>query len=352
MNKKQFIELRSGTLVEFQGDLYRVLSASGRVISFFNKNKKQKDYLGIVCIHEDTNTFTFVKTIDGFRFEARVLTKNGFLVMFGRGESFYRWNNLIDSIYSKQGEYVFASKQITSDSEGIVSERIFHDSEDITSNKAYKKVMNFKEEIVWDKNYPSSPSLPLSRTHETVSIFSKNQAKINKIFVPYVESKKHDLDKVIGDINRIKSVLSKSSQLDAVNDFLETKVQKFHGYKRDGGVTYGASTRQNNPTVGVFRMIEDGMVEKSIIKCEHDRYSRIHPTQKPVRLLERLLALVIPDKPKNEIVVADFFGGSMSCMEAVHNMGMQGIACEIDEEYFELGKKRIEDLMKQTKLEL
>jgi len=55
--------------------------------------------------------------------------------------------------------------------------------------------------------------------------------------------------------------------------------------------------------------------------------------------------LVIPkDKPRNEIVVADFFAGSMSCMEAVHNMGMKGIATEIDQEYFEKGKQRIEGL--------
>ena len=75
-----------------------------------------------------------------------------------------------------------------------------------------------------------------------------------------------------------------------------------------------------------------------------DHYSAIHPTQKPVRLLERLLALVIPDKPKNEIMVADFFGGSFSTMEAVFNMGMNGISCEIDKEYFEAGKQRIESL--------
>ena len=87
------------------------------------------------------------------------------------------------------------------------------------------------------------------------------------------------------------------------------------------------------------------MRESSIIKVYYERFKRLHPTQKPVRLLERLLALVIPkDKPRNEIVVADFFAGSMSCMEAVHNMGMRGIATEIDEEYFEKGKQRIESL--------
>ena len=91
--------------------------------------------------------------------------------------------------------------------------------------------------------------------------------------------------------------------------------------------------------------MEYGLNEKTIIKQVRDHYNTIHPTQKPVRLLERLLALVIPkDKPRNEVVVADFFAGSMSCMEAVHNMGMKGIATEIDQEYFQAGKQRIESL--------
>ena len=61
--------------------------------------------------------------------------------------------------------------------------------------------------------------------------------------------------------------------------------------------------------------------------------------------LERLLALVIPkDKPKEEITIFDPFGGSFSTMEAVYNMGMKGISCEIDKEYFDLGKERIEKL--------
>ena len=62
-------------------------------------------------------------------------------------------------------------------------------------------------------------------------------------------------------------------------------------------------------------------------------------------MLERLLALVIPkDKEKEDVVVLDPFGGSFSTMEAVYNMGMKGISCEIDKEYFEAGKKRIENL--------
>ena len=62
----------------------------------------------------------------------RLLTKKGFIVMFGRGTSFYRWNTILDGL-------------------GFV----------------------FKEEVIWDKSYVSSPLMPMSRIHETVSILTK-----------------------------------------------------------------------------------------------------------------------------------------------------------------------------------
>jgi len=109
--------------------------------------------------------------------------------------------------------------------------------------------------------------------------------------------------------------------------------------------TTADKTKELDRCTAVVQAMEYGLNEKTIIKQVRDHYNTIHPTQKPVRLLERLLALVIPkDKPRNEVVVADFFAGSMSCMEAVHNMGMKGIATEIDQEYFQAGKQRIESL--------
>ena len=93
-----------------------------------------------------------------------------------------------------------------------------------------------------------------------------------------------------------------------------------------------------------------GMNEKSIIKENRDHYTAIHPTQKPVRLLERLLMLCAPNKPKQEITVADFFGGSFSTMEAAYNLGLNGISCEIDKEYFEKGLERIKEITNQQKL--
>ena len=293
----------------------------------------------------------------------RLLTKKGFIVLFGRGTSFYRWNTILDGL-------------------GFV----------------------FKEEVIWDKSYVSSPLMPISRIHETISILTKKEGGINKVKVPYLEMKGHDIDSIVTDIKRMKSALKNTKSLNAVLEFLENnKVPtdtpvRTDRYNCDTFTKYNTIATQNKQTgdrcvnviqsiqyglneksiikgniyeynsverkhneennvvankglkngdrcVYVMSNISNGLNEKTIIKQVRDHYNTIHPTQKPVRLLERLLALVIPkDKPRNEIVVADFFAGSMSCMEAVHNMGMRGIATEIDEEYFEKGKQRIESL--------
>ena len=287
----------------------------------------------------------------------RLLTKKGFIVMFGRGTSFYRWNTILDGF-------------------GFV----------------------FKEEIIWDKSYVSSPLMPMSRIHETISILTKKEGVINKVKIPYLEMKRHDIDSIVTDIKRMKSALKNTKSLNAVLEFLEnnkiptetpirtdryncdtfTKYNTIATQDKQTGdrcvnvmqsiqfglneksiirtdrdkertanfdVVASKETKDSDRCVNVMQSIQFGFNEKTIIKHSRDHYNTIHPTQKPVRLLERLLALVIPkDKPREEVVVADFFAGSMSCMEAVYNMGMKGIATEIDQEYFKKGKQRIMQL--------
>ena len=288
----------------------------------------------------------------------RLLTKKGFIVMFGRGISFYRWNTILDGL-------------------GFV----------------------FKEEVIWDKRMGTSPLSTMNRIHETISILTRGGI-INKVKVPYTEMKGHDIDSIVTDIKKLKTTFKNTKSLNAVLEFLENnkipkdtpvrsdryncdtftkyntiatqdkqtgnrcvnvmqsiqfgfneksiiRTDKGAEFKKGVSITKGGN--QLDRCVNVIQGIGFGLNEKTIIKQARDHYNTIHPTQKPVRLLERLLALVIPkDKPRNEIVVADFFAGSMSCMEAVYNMGMKGIATEIDQEYFKAGKQRIENLSKKT----
>lgn len=276
----------------------------------------------------------------------RLLTKKGFIVLFGRGESFYRWNTILADLG-----------------------------------------FTFKEEIIWNKSHCTSPLMRLSRVHETISIFTKGKGTINKVKVPYLEMKSHDLDSIITDIKRLKTTFKNTKSLDAVLEFLENNNRDTSDNWDANNISISSNITKENRCVSVMRSVNDGLNEKSIIRTDltvktqkhlitesdkvkdydrcvnitqsicfglneksiikqvRDHYSAIHPTQKPVRLLERLLALVIPqNKDKEDIVVLDPFGGSFSTMEAVYNMGMQGISCEIDKEYFEAGKKRIESL--------
>lgn len=311
----------------------------------------------------------------------RLVIKDGFVVMFGRGKSFYRWNNLIASFayHKKTKERGFLMN---------IEDGVYYFKGNLVDEKEFKYVFDFKEEIIWNKSYSSSPLMAISRVHETVSMFTKGNGIINRSKVPYLEMKRDDISSICQDIKRMRTILKNPKSLQAVEDFLannqllsdDSKVLSTTisgGYvkvqDRSAAVMSILNNGLNEKTIirsdvdslnisekglrgkcsvgdraaNAMQSLEYGLNEKTVIKEVRDHYSAIHPTQKPVRLIERLLALVIPkQKPIDKVVVADFFGGSFSTMEAVHNIGCKGIACEIDEEYFNAGKKRIDNLKK------
>ena len=272
----------------------------------------------------------------------RVLTKDGMIIMFGRGESFYRWNTILANLGLK-----------------------------------------FKEEIVWDKRHTSSPVLNISRVHETISIFAKGDGGIRKVKVPYLEMKGHNLNAIVTDVKRLCTVFGNPKGLGTVLSFLEANSIEFDedkglstlessitktdtsvsSYEEDvkkitrcdysgkigPGITGGSWN--HNRCVTVIQGIEFGMNEKTIISLTRDHYKTIHPTQKPVRLLERLLNLCLP-KGKDHVLVADFFAGSFSCAEACHNLGLDFIGVEIDEEYYNAGMGRIKKFQERDSEEL
>lgn len=320
----------------------------------------------------------------------RVLKSNGFIVLFGRGESFYRWNTMLAKLGFK-----------------------------------------FKEEIIWDKGHCSSPLMSLSRVHETVSIWTKGKGVLNKVKVPYLEMKKHDIASVIQDIKRLKGVLKNTKSLDAVLNFLENNNLGFedkhsvnfgvqvegHTKDRDRAINTvnaiqngmnektiirtdreqndkftkfsvnaderksgdrccnviqsvefgmnektiirtdrieqekftkfeitGDKRKKGDRAADVIQGIEFGMNEKSIIKQVRDHYTAIHPTQKPVALLERLLRLVC----KKGDSVLDPFGGSFSTAEACFNLELDCTIFEINEIFFQDGRARIEKLKRDN----
>jgi site-specific DNA-methyltransferase (adenine-specific) len=83
-----------------------------------------------------------------------------------------------------------------------------------------------------------------------------------------------------------------------------------------------------------------------IVKIDNRKDTKIHPTQKPVRLYEWLLKNYA--KPGDKIL--DTHGGSGSICIACDIMGFDIDAYEIDKDYFEAAKDRLERHQQQTVL--
>ena len=262
----------------------------------------------------------------------RVLKKDGFIVLFGRGTSFYRWNCILADLG-----------------------------------------FTFKEEFVWDKGYNTSPLMAISRVHETISIHTKGKGVITKVKVPYLEMKGHDIDSIVTDVKRLKGVFKNTKSLDAVLAFLENneiewkeptvkhratgglnektiirngfcKTDKYRKYKH---TVNHESAGIGDRCVSITQSIAFGQNEKSIIKENREHYNTIHPTQKPPRLIERLLALV----SKKGDVILDPFSGSGATAVACFNSNRKYICFEIDKEFYDLSVERLRKHTQQGKLE-
>jgi site-specific DNA-methyltransferase (adenine-specific) len=239
----------------------------------------------------------------------RILPDSGFIALFGRGTSFYRWNTRLADF-------------------GFI----------------------FKEEIVWDKRYTTAPCIALSRIHETVSIHTKKTGKIRRSKVPYVEQKQFDLESIVNDIKRIKSAINSEAGLNKIIAFLNGGA--LYTDKRVDHFTQLTEIKSPNRAAGTINGINNGMNErsimreKSIIELQSVRYKLVHPTEKPVRLAERILALI--SDPGDTIY--DPFMGSGSFGVACINTGRKYIGSEISPEYFDIACKRIREAQKQPQL--
>ncbi len=75
-----------------------------------------------------------------------------------------------------------------------------------------------------------------------------------------------------------------------------------------------------------------------------NKYDKIHPTQKPVKLYEWLLHNYAEKGQK----ILDTHLGSGSIAVAAHYFGVDLVGIEIDEEYYNKAKERVDELTKQT----
>ena len=235
----------------------------------------------------------------------RLLPDNGFIALFGRGTSFYRWNTVLAKM-------------------GFI----------------------FKEEIIWDKHRTSGVSKSISRVHETISLHTKKSGVIKQVYIPYEEMREGNYSAIKEDVKRILGALENSEKLKKLENYLETKSEV---YEMKQLVRYktGYSTEYKiNNFCARLKFIEKGIVEKSIISLPRTIVAPVHPTEKPVRLAERIITLI--SDPGD--IIYDPFMGSGSFGEACLNTGRKYIGSEINPEYFEIACNRLKNILIQTSL--
>lgn len=178
---------------------------------------------------------------------------------------------------------------------------ILFGSEPFSSTLRMSNIKEYKYDLIWDKNKGTQPALakiqPM-KSHEIISIFSPSRI----IYNPQME---------IGTPYKRNNT----------------------GYKKN-----------NNHKLGLKPIIQNNngtRYPKSILLFPRDfsAQSRLHPTQKPVRLMEYLIKTYTNEGD----TVLDFTMGSGTTGVACKKLNRNFIGIELDENYFNIAKDRIEN---------
>lgn len=185
------------------------------------------------------------------------------------------------------------------------SAKIFTASQPFTTTLISSNVKKFKCEWIWEKNrgsnFGSAKYQPM-KEHESVLVFGSGSVKYN----PIKENRKGSG----GDRVKYKFNGSNTGKRDAYSGF--TDKRKNH---TESQLRYPSSIQKFNVEVG------------------------LHPTQKPVKLAEYFI-----ETYSNEgDTILDLTMGSGTTGVACKNTGRNFIGIELDETYFNIAKKRIEE---------
>ena len=179
-------------------------------------------------------------------------------------------------------------------------------SEPFSSKLRCSNLKNYKYDWVWNKKLAGNGILakkqPL-KIHENVIVFN------SKIYIPQMTK------------GKLRKKLTNNLKISEIN----------------GGDGVKRATETFNDQYYPTSIQEFSMANL--------RRNRLHPTQKPVDLLEYLIKTYTNE---NEIVL-DFTMGSGSTGVACINTNRKFIGIELDDNYFNVAKKRIEDAQNNAK---
>ena len=178
-----------------------------------------------------------------------------------------------------------------------------------TANLICSNKQMYRYDLIWEKpkagGFLNARRMPL-QAHENISVFYKKLPTYN----PQMEIGKPYIKKAVtnGD-----------------------------------GKNYGKFDR-----VGEVAVNEGTRFPRSVIKISNDNHKSLHPTQKPIELLEWLIYTYTNE---NETVLDNCMGSGSTGVACV-NTNRKFIGIELDNTYFEIAKERINKAVENTKSNL
>ena len=172
-------------------------------------------------------------------------------------------------------------------------------SEPFSSALRMSNIKKYRYDIVWNKTFGKEPFAAGKRpmkAHENISLFYNKQPTFNPQYF---------YKKPYKDYRKDYKIKTERYKID------------FIGYESVDG--------RRNPI--------------SVIEFKNANFKGMHPTQKPVALMEYLIKTYTNE---GELVL-DFTMGSGSTMVAAQNLNRNGIGIEQDEKYFKIAEQRIKE---------
>lgn len=260
------------------------------------------------------------------------------------------WDNVIDTdkimsianrILRKNGKMVlFAQQPFTTE---LISKQIAN--------------VPFNYCMIWKKDHFANSLIakkaPLNY-YEDVLVFSKTHdfegihplRPYFKNVLEYIGLKKKTIVEEIGQSAdhcfRVDSSQFSLCTEKTYNKIIEVyRIDKMKGFR-----TFADISTESDGLNSTFNLWEDGKFKSNVLEYKKD-YDGLHPTQKPILLLEDLIKTFSNEKD----LVVDLTMGSGSTGVACINTNRNFIGIEKDENYFNVSKKRVEEKRKEKDLQ-
>lgn len=189
-------------------------------------------------------------------------------------------------------------------------------SEPFSSNLRMSNIKNYKYDWIWDKishtSFMLAKKQPLNNI-ECVSVFYRKQCKYNP-----------QMWKVSSDKIDKRKTFNESNCKDLWNSSI---------------------TRKRRPDTGLRYPLRIVKYNSQGNECNNS--NRVHPTQKPVKLLEHFIKTYTDEGD----TVLDFTMGSGSTGVACGNLNRKFIGIELDKEYYKIAENRIREAYSQERLQ-